>query len=251
LTNFRPTILRFDSLPSTNTEAARQALRGAPEGLCIIAREQTAGRGRQGRAWISPPGAGLYCSLVLHPRIAVRHWPVITLMTAVAVHDALLETYKLATDIKWPNDIYMRGRKLCGILAETVEAETKRAVIVGIGINLSDRAFPQDLRDVAISIEAATGSEADIESLLHSLLGQVACFYQELNAPEGVKNILCEWAARSSYARGRRVRVTLINETLEGRTCGLEPDGALRVETDDGRIKIVRAGDVLALRNEE
>src|SRR5919206_1257903 len=101
-----PTILRYDSLPSTNTEAARAARLGAPEGLCVIAREQTAGRGRLERVWSSAMDAGLYFSLLLRPRIQRRDWPLLTLMAALAVHHALLDACQLSTDIKWPNDIH-------------------------------------------------------------------------------------------------------------------------------------------------
>src|ERR1051326_276736 len=116
-----PTILQFESLPSTNTEAARQAALGAPEGLCVVAREQTAGRGRQQRAWASPKDAGLYFSIVLRPKMEVGVWPLITLAAAVAARDALAEACALETDIKWPNDLLARGRKLCGIPPETSE----------------------------------------------------------------------------------------------------------------------------------
>src|SRR5205085_4180147 len=121
-----PTILRFDSLPSTNTEAARQASLGAPEGLCVVAREQTAGRGRQQRAWASPKDAGLYFSVVLRPQLDGRAWPLVTLAAALAVSDALAEAFALETDIKWPNDLLAGGRKLCGILAETLESARGR-----------------------------------------------------------------------------------------------------------------------------
>src|SRR5215212_5976700 len=102
----RPLILRFDSLPSTNTEAARQAAQGAPEGLCVVAREQTRGRGRAGRDWISPIDAGLYFSIVLRPvGLPAQAWPLLTLMAALAVRDALFEACGIEPDIKWPNDI--------------------------------------------------------------------------------------------------------------------------------------------------
>src|SRR5688572_1517534 len=116
-----PQILRFESLPSTNVEAARQAAEGAPEGLCIIAGEQTAGRGRLERQWVSPKGAGLYFSIILRPQFAQSVWPLLTLMSAVAVRDALLEAYALEADIKWPIDLMVNDKKLCGILAETVD----------------------------------------------------------------------------------------------------------------------------------
>lgn len=243
-----PHILRFDSLASTNTEALRQAASGAREGLCVVAREQTAGRGRQRRAWASPKDAGLYFSVVLRPRMEPGRWPLVTLMAALAVHDALAKTCALATDIKWPNDILASGRKLCGILAETTETTAGRACVLGIGINLNDRAFPPELRDAATSVEAQTGSPPDVETLLRSLLAALSNHYSTFNSDEGAAIIVSEWASRSSYAEGKRVRVALAGEVLEGRTRGLEPDGALRVETDAGEIRIVRAGDVTALR---
>jgi BirA family biotin operon repressor/biotin-[acetyl-CoA-carboxylase] ligase len=247
---FQPTILRYDALPSTNTEAARQAVRGAPEGLCIVAREQTRGRGRQERVWASPPDAGLYFSIVLRPRLKPEAWPLVTLMAALAVHDALAEACTLETDIKWPNDILVEERKLCGILAETVETGAGRACILGIGINLSERAYPAELHARATSVEAATGTPVDLERVLAALVRRLALRYAQLHAPEGRTEIIRGWSANSSYAAGKRVRVHAATEIFDGTTRGLEPDGALRVETATGEIRIVRAADVHALRAE-
>jgi BirA family biotin operon repressor/biotin-[acetyl-CoA-carboxylase] ligase len=254
---FQPTILRYDSLPSTNTEAASQAARGAPEGLCIVAREQTRGRGRQERVWASPPDAGLYFSIILRPRLDVGAWPLITLMAALAVRDALREACALEADIKWPNDILAAdsnaacgGRKLCGILAETVETKSGRACILGIGINLSERAYPPELHEHATSIEGATGKVADSERVLAALVAQLTRRYAQLHTPAGQSEIIKDWSANSSYASGKRVRVHTATEIFNGTTRGLEPDGALRVETATGETRIVRAGDVHALRSE-
>ena len=243
-----PTILRFDSLPSTNDEAARQAAAGAPEGLCVVAREQTAGRGRGGRAWVSPKDAGLYLSVVLRPAFDARAWPLITLAAALAAREALREACGVEADIKWPNDLLAGGRKLCGILAETVEGARGRAVVLGVGVNLRAGSFPPELLDTATSVEGQTGRAPDAERLLEALTRSLARRYETLHAPGGADEILREWEARSSYARGRRVRVALAEETFEGTTRGLEPDGALRVETDAGAVRVVRAGDVTALR---
>ncbi|MDX6692650.1 MAG: BirA family transcriptional regulator [Blastocatellia bacterium] len=243
-----PFILRFDSLPSTNTEAARQAAAGAHEGLCVVAREQTSGRGRRERVWLSPPGAGLYFSILLRPRLNTNCWPLITLMAAVAVADALMEACALHVDIKWPNDIYARERKLGGILAEMFETPKGRACVVGIGLNLKESAFPVELRETAIAVETLTGRAVDVEELLPSLTRALAKRYQALEEPDGPQQTLEEWTARSSFAHGKRVRVALEAEHVEGLTRGLEPDGALRVETEAGEIKIIRAGDVTALR---
>src|SRR5262249_51897851 len=148
---FTPTILRFDSIDSTNLEAMRQAKAGAAEGLCIIAREQTQGRGRLDRSWHSPKDAGLYFSVVLRPFFKLFRWPVISLAAALAVHDALAKVVQLTADIKWPNDIVFGDRKLAGILAETVETSDGAAVVLGIGINLTSENFPPRLSKLATS----------------------------------------------------------------------------------------------------
>jgi BirA family biotin operon repressor/biotin-[acetyl-CoA-carboxylase] ligase len=248
MNSFQPKILRFDSLPSTNTEAARQAQEGAAEGLCVVAREQTAGRGRLQRRWLSPAGAGLYFSIVLRPRVDASLWSLMPLLAALAVHDALVESCAVETDIKWPNDILFGERKLCGILAETVDTESGRAVVTGIGINLSVAALPPELQEVATSVEVITGIAPDAEAVLQALLRVLARRYETFQTDAGSGEIICEWSARSSYSYGKRVRVGNGTETCEGVTRGLEPDGALRVETDLGEIKVVRAGDVTTVR---
>jgi len=248
-TPFRPTVLRFDSLPSTNTEAARQAAAGAPEGLVVVAREQTAGRGRQQRAWSSPRDAGLYLSVLLRPRLTAEEWPLLTLAAALAVSDALEEACALRTDIKWPNDLLSGGRKLCGILAETVESGPGRACVVGVGVNLKLAAYPPELRASATSVEEeAGGVTAGVDSLIESVVRAVGRRYARLQSEGGAEETRREWCARSSYAEGRRVRVRLDGESFEGVTRGLERDGALRVESEGGAVRIVRAGDVEALR---
>src|SRR5215204_473489 len=146
------TILRFDEIESTNTEALNQARRGADEGLCVVARQQTAGRGRHGRVWVSEKDAGLFFSVVLRPKIEARFLPLITLMSAVAVHDTLKALYTLDCNIKWVNDIHVAGKKICGILAETAETTKGLAVVAGIGINLKQTSFPPEIAGAATSI---------------------------------------------------------------------------------------------------
>jgi BirA family biotin operon repressor/biotin-[acetyl-CoA-carboxylase] ligase len=241
-------ILRFDSLPSTNLEAARRALAGAAEGVCVVAAEQTAGRGRLQREWVSPKNAGLYFSIVLRPAFEQSGWSLLTLMAAVAVHDALFDACSLETDIKWPNDILVEEKKLCGILAETVETPSGRAVIVGIGINLTSGYFSPDLYRAATSVESATGKSPDAEVVLAALVHALLTQYQQLQLDGGPEMIVGEWCARSSYCMGKRVRVSESNGSVVGTTRGLECDGALRVQTDQGEIRIVRAGDVTEVR---
>jgi BirA family transcriptional regulator, biotin operon repressor / biotin---[acetyl-CoA-carboxylase] ligase len=245
----QPVILHFDSLNSTNTEAIEHALNGAPEGLCVVAREQTKGRGRASRQWISQKDAGLYFSIVLRPRVEMRVWPLISLMAALATTDALLESCNLIADIKWPNDIYVKMRKLGGILAETVETKKGRACILGIGINLVDQTVPSELSGLVTSIERETKIKPDKELLLRALVQSIDIRYQLLHAGEtGIEETVRAWMERSSYSYGKRVKVDAGSERFEGTTCGLETDGALRVETKSGDVKVVRSGDVIALR---
>lgn len=243
-----PHILRFDSLPSTNLEAAREAADGASEGLCVIAAEQTAGRGRLERHWISPKGAGLYFSIVLRPQLRQSEWPLLTLMAAVAVHETLIDVFGLTADIKWPNDILANDKKLCGILAETVETRLGRAVVLGIGVNLRTGSFPAELQDVATSVQAATGQDADVEAFILPLAQALVSYYQTLQLPEGPERILREWSRRSSYAEGKRLRLVDGAAIIEGVSRGLGPDGALIIETNAGELKTFRSGDVTRLR---
>lgn len=245
---FTPVIQRFESIDSTNLEVMRQAKAGAAEGLCIVARSQTRGRGRLDRSWTSPADAGLYLSLLLRPKFEVHAWPLITLMAALAVRDAVLTTCGVSADIKWPNDLCVNDKKLCGILAETLETSSSRAVAVGVGINLTSDILPL-VQTEATSIECVTGEKPDGEWVLDELLKSIGGKYELLNNGGGREHIIREWCAHSSYAIGRRVRVSLGDESFEGTTQGLESDGALRVETSDGKIRVVRAGDVTSLRS--
>ncbi len=245
---FHPQIVRFDSIDSTNLEAMRQAKAGSPEGLCIVAREQTNGRGRLDRIWQSPKDAGLYFSMILRPRLEMSSWPLITLMAALAVCDALMKACDVRADIKWPNDICRDGRKLCGILVETIETESSAAAIVGIGINLSAGSLPAELLAAATSVEEVSGRAPDRDLVLEELVKAITERYDFLYGPQGAEHTIREWCANSSYAFDRRVGVTLLHDRFQGTTRGLESDGALRVETNYGQIRIVRAGDVTALR---
>src|ERR1041385_6879965 len=205
MTLLKPRVLRFESLPSTNTQLARLASEGAAEGLAVVAHEQTAGRGRLQRAWSSPKGAGLYFSILLRPAIPQEHWPLITFMAALAVGDALNEAAGVHTDIKWPNDLLSGERKICGILAEVIETPAGRAVIVGIGITLTQNAFPPELAHVATSVSEATGRQPEREAILAALLQALARWYSLLHETDGREKIVAAWCNRSSYATGRFV----------------------------------------------
>jgi len=245
---FQPTLVRFDSIDSTNLEAMRQARDGAPEGLCVTAREQSAGRGRLKRSWHSRKDAGIYFSIVLRPEFESSFWPLLTLMAALAVVEALLKSCGVRADIKWPNDVYVKERKVCGILAETTDTPSGPAAVIGIGINRTNASLPADLLNAATSIEEVTGQPADPERILTELIKALADRYEALRTAGGREHTIREWCAHSTYAFDRQVRVSFDSESFVGVTRGLERDGALRVETAGGELRLVRAGDVTALR---
>ena len=239
--------LVFETLDSTNDEALKHARQGAEEGLCIIARQQTAGRGRYGRTWVSDKDAGLYFSIILRPNLEAPFLPLLTLLSGVAVHEMLCD-YGARPDIKWVNDILVDEKKICGILAETAETSRGLAVVVGIGINLSSRNFPPEIAASATSLEEAAGKVLSPTDAAGTLARYLSYFYQILTSQEGTSTILGEWEKRSTYFSGKAVKTTVGNETLTGVTDGLEPNGALRLRTSDGNVAIIQAGEIERLR---
>ena len=236
------TVIHHDTLESTNTEAADQARRGVDEGLYIVADEQTAGRGRQGREWISKKGSGVFISLVLRPKVDSRYLTLIPLMAAVAVYDVLLKGFLIQPDIKWPNDILVGEKKICGILSEAVDTPRGLAVILGIGINTKAGVLPEN----ATSIENESAFPAVRDEIVDVLTEEIAKLYHALHNDPA--EIIDRWKQRSSYFEGKAVEVSSGNEKFTGVTCGLEENGALRVKTADGSVRIVQAGDVERLR---
>jgi len=186
--HFQSTILRFDSIDSTNLEGMRRARAGAAEGLCVVAREQTSGRGRLDRSWQSPKDAGLYCSLVLRPKLHLTIWPLLNLMAALAVCDALTKACGLRADIKWPNDLCVNNLKLCGILAETVDTPSEkkdpvrqavfdatRSVMEQLGRELSLCLRYQSVtfrgqRPTRLRLMGGEGADTHLQEILNSIL---------------------------------------------------------------------------------
>lgn len=241
------TTLYFDSLGSTNDEARDQAKVGAAEGLCIVAGQQTAGRGRNGRNWISEKDAGLFFSIVLRPKFEMRLFPLITLAAGVAAFDTFA-SFGVEPDIKWVNDILVGDKKICGILAEMTDTKTGAAVILGVGINLRSYSYPPEIADVATSLEAETLSQHDAKDVLAKFTELFAKLYSTLANGGETGILLDEWARRSSFYSGKHVRIKLAGSEVEGVTDGLEDDGSLRVKQENGEVTIVTAGDVKSLR---
>ena len=236
-------ILRFDSLPSTNDLARELAEQGAAEGVAILAREQTRGRGRQGRAWVSPPGEGLYLSVILRPPLEPAKATVITLAAAIAVAETLAVDYGVAVDIKWPNDVHAHGRKICGILIESaIEKSKVDYAILGIGVNLGQRRFPDALQEIATSLVIESGQRVTPDELAAPLLKRLEAEYRiALRQPA---QIIARWQTLSSYAEGCAVRIENGDSAIEGITRGLASTGALIVETANGERCEIVAGEV-------
>ncbi len=243
----RPPFLihRFATLGSTNDFLKSQA--GAPEFTCAVADEQTAGRGRRDRNWHSSPGEGLYLSVLLLPQISKRI-SLLSLMSSIAVAETLIERGVSGVDIKWPNDVLVNGRKLCGILVESVGAGTGAPrIIVGIGVNLNHQSFPEELGSTATSLKIETNQATPVDEYRDHLLNKLYEWYLQWQSGEE-RLILDRWQQLSSYSRGALVTVTLDEEQLQGETVGLNDDGALMLRLSNGSLKTILSGDVARLR---
>jgi BirA family biotin operon repressor/biotin-[acetyl-CoA-carboxylase] ligase len=245
---FGKRIYHFFKTDSTNHVALDLGHAGEPEGAVVLAEEQTAGRGRAGRAWYSERAAGIYVTLLLRPPIAPVQAPLLTMMAGLSAHAAIQAQTGLAVDLKWPNDLMIGGRKTGGILTEMhAEPGQVRFVIVGIGLNVNQEKFPGELATVATSLRVEAGKPQSRLELLVQLLREFESDYNRF-LREGSASVIERFEKVSSYARGKRVRVTTSNESYTGTTAGLGPEGLLQVKREDGKVVTVIAGDVSEAR---
>ena len=239
------TIHHFDTLDSTNTKAYQLAQEGAEEGEVVIAESQEKGKGRLGRQWFSPPFLNLYLSVILRPKISPHQASLITLMAAVAAANAIREFSGLLPLIKWPNDILLRDRKVAGLLNEMhSEMDRIHFVILGIGVNLNmdEKAFSKEIQTVATSLRIEMGQTVSRKVFLQSLLQALERWYS-IFLKEGNDVLLEAWRDWAQI-KGRRVKVTSFGETFVGAAIDVDSDGALILETEDGKRRRVVAGDV-------
>lgn len=225
-----------ESLASTMDAAAAAGQSPSPRAVVVVADEQTAGRGRQGHAWISPPGAGLYFSCVT--RLA-RHVSLVTLAAGVAVRQGILQATGLRVDLEWPNDLVVDGRKLGGILAEAVRVSgTVTTVVIGIGLNLRPASYPPEVARRATSIEAELGRAVDRGALLAAAL---ECLYDSFGriASDDAAGILREWRIAAPSAAGTTVEWDTPAGVMTGTTAGVDTTGALLVRTTMGMERII------------
>jgi BirA family biotin operon repressor/biotin-[acetyl-CoA-carboxylase] ligase len=231
---------------STNADAFRLAEDSAEEGTVVIADAQSGGKGRRGRVWSSPAGVNLYCSVVLRPAIMPHEAPQLTFLSAVAVARAIELTTALQPEIKWPNDLLIKGRKVAGLLNE-MSAETDRVnfVILGIGVNLNMTLaqFPDGLRTPATSLLLEQGGPVNRVQFAAAMLGELDRLYTDF-LRHGFGPVRDEWQQRCN-ANGREVVVSEAEvETVRGMFHGIDGDGAMLVRFTDGTVERILSGDV-------
>jgi BirA family biotin operon repressor/biotin-[acetyl-CoA-carboxylase] ligase len=234
----------FYKIGSTNTAAMAAAAEGAPEGSVFLAEEQTAGRGRGANSWQSPRSSGIYCSVVLRPALPPAEVLVFSLAAGLAVRAALAQMdSRVAVDLKWPNDVLIAGKKVCGILTEmNAEATRVRYIVAGIGINVNQANFPKDLP--ATSLRLVTGSEWSRVEVLAALLKSLDREYRRLiEDSDARESILGRFAENSSWVRGKAIRIEENGSSFEGTTEGLDSRGFLQVRTVHG-LRTVLSGTV-------
>lgn len=235
----------LDVTTSTQEEVRLRAEQGAEEGTLVIAEEQTIGRGRQGRKWHSPAGKGIWMSLLLRPRLPLSAAPQLTLLSAVAVCRAIRAVTGVAAGIKWPNDLLVDGRKVCGILLESAgEDEMIRYCIAGIGIdaNLTPDDLPPELASIATSLQIESGRKVDRAVLIGAVMAELEKLYG-LYMEEGFAPIGHLWEALS-VTTGRQITIKTAQGEVAGRAMGLDERGGLIVMQEDNRLTTIFSGEV-------
>jgi BirA family biotin operon repressor/biotin-[acetyl-CoA-carboxylase] ligase len=241
-TIFNAQLHHFYKTGSTNTAAMAAAAEGAPEGSVFLAEEQTAGRGRGSHSWQSARSAGIYCSVVLRPALPPSEVLVLALAAGLAVSAAIKQVdSRVSPDLKWPNDVLIHGKKVCGILTEmNAEATRVRYIVVGTGINVNQASFPGELENEATSLRQVTGSEWSRVELTAALLKSLDREYRLLvERTDARQSILRRFAEQSSWVRGKQVRIDENSSKVEGTTEGLDERGFLQVRTAQGLLTVL------------
>lgn len=237
-------ILYFDSIDSTNNELKRQAETQVCHGLLAVAEEQTAGRGRRGHGWVSPPGTGIWFSFLLKPDVSPDKASMLTLVAAMAVARAITETTGLVSQIKWPNDIVVNKKKVCGMLTElSAEMTQINYVVIGIGINANNREFPDEIKETASSLFIESGKPVKRAAVIEAVGRYFEQYYDEFIKAGDLSLIMDEYNGMLANA-GNQVRI-ISNDSEEIYTAiGINPQGELMVKDAEGNVKDIRSGEV-------
>jgi len=238
-------IYHFDSVDSTMDIAFKLGIGGVVEGAVVCAETQIKGRGRMGRIWASPKSKGIYISIILRPQLLPNEAAKLTLLSAVAVSEAIRDTTGLLSYIKWPNDILINDRKLGGILIEMdAEMDIVKFAIIGIGINVNSKRA--HLPDKATSLKEENGEAVSRVELLKEILRKIEKLYLLLQR-EGFHPVVERWRELSSTL-GKRVKISYHREHIEGEAIDVDLDGGLLIRNDSGFIEKIMAGDVIRIR---
>lgn len=237
-------IIYLERTGSTNEDAKRLGAEGAKEGTVVAADCQESGKGRRGRNWVSPPGANLYFTLLLKPEFAPGQASMVTLIMALSVAQALKQEAAVSPGIKWPNDIVLGKKKVCGILTElTMEAQRIQSVVIGVGINMYQTEFPEEIHSTATSLALEGTKRVERMDLLNVVLD---CFEENYQVFLKDENLSGLKDAYESFLVNRRKEVRVLDPAGEytGTALGIDEKGELLVRLDDGRIQKVYAGEV-------
>ena len=237
-------IYYFNSIDSTNKKA-KEVAQDEQEGTVIIAEEQTAGKGRMGRSWVSPKGKGIWMSLILKPTMEPMKVPKLTLIGAAAVHKAL-ENMKIKAQVKWPNDVLIDGKKICGILTEmSGELNMVNYVIMGIGINvnLDEKDIPDQLKDKATSLKISTGKEINRKELTANILNEFEKLYISFKEKDQMNEVL-KICRENSILLGEEVKIIRGNDVRIGKAIDINENGELLIKFEGDKVESIIAGEV-------
>lgn len=234
----------YETINSTNLRAKLDADSGAPEGALVVADMQTAGRGRRGRTWSSPAGLNVYFTLILKPRYVPDKASMVTLVMALAVAEGIRETCGVEAGIKWPNDIVVNGKKVCGILTEmSVEKDFIHHVVIGVGINVGLQEFAPELADTATSLQAECGRKVPKAALVANIMKAFEKYYESFREKTDLSDLVDSYN-KMLVNRGKTVRVLDPKGEYSGVAEGINELGELLVELPDGHVENVYAGEV-------
>ena len=237
------TCLCYEQIPSTQEEGKILAAKQNVHGYLLIAEEQTAGKGRRGRSWESPKGKNIAMSLCLEPQISINHVAGLTLVMALAAAKAIKKVTGICPQIKWPNDLVINGKKICGILTEFFAKPEGYAVIVGVGINVNTEEFPEEIRDTASSLKKENGKEISREQLILAVMKQFEADYEAYTQTEDMSLLKEEYESLLVNCE-RKVMVLDPKGTYGGTAKGITPEGNLIVLREDGTEISVSSGEV-------
>ncbi|MCI8327712.1 MAG: biotin--[acetyl-CoA-carboxylase] ligase [Lachnospiraceae bacterium] len=233
----------FDTTDSTNTRAKKLAEEGSAHGTLVVADEQTGGRGRRGRDWESQKGISVYMSFVLKPEIEPGNASTLTLITALAVAEGIEKTTGLDCQIKWPNDVVVNGKKICGILTEmSTQIDYINYIVIGIGINVHNESFPEELGKIATSLYLESGKKQNRAKIIEAVLEAFEKYYEIYLETQDMQNLIEPYNDKLANMKNQ-VRVLDPKEPYEGRAMGITPKGELIVDTWEAR-KLVSSGEV-------